>query len=86
MKSPHVLIHDAQKLEAHTMQTIPVTFTHTSVSYGIKPTVQFILERYGLWKIVEHGGEEVIFAATIGGAELSWKVSQVTAGIKLTDT
>ena len=84
-EKPPMLIRDAQKLEAHAMQIIPVTITCTSVSYGIEPTVWFILERCGLWEVVEHGGEEAIFAATIDGAELSRKVSQVMAGIKLTD-
>jgi len=51
----------------------------------MEETVQFILQRYGLWELVESGGQEVNFAASMDGAELSWKVSQVMAGIKLTN-
>ena len=81
-----MLICNARKLEAHVMAILPITFTHgTSGSFSMEATVLFILKRYRLWELVESGRQEVVFAATMDGAELSWKVSQVVAGIKLTN-
>ena len=37
---------------------------------------------FGLWKYVEKG-ESCQVAATVDGGQLSWKVTQISAGIKL---
>jgi len=67
------------------MTLVDVTFTQTSVSFNIEKSLTLLLENYGLWELVEHGSEDVTIAVTMDGAELSWKVGQVMAGVKITD-
>jgi len=45
-------------------------------------TICFILTAFGLWKYVKRG-ESCQVAATVDGGQLSWKVTQISAGIKL---
>ena len=44
-----------------------------------------LLQSYGLMEIIECGGKDVTVTCTIDGAELSWKIGKVTAGVKITD-
>jgi hypothetical protein len=75
----------ARKLEAYAMTLFDVTFTQTSVSFNVEKSLTLLLENYGLWELVEHGSKDVTVAVTMDRAEPSWKVGQVTAGVKITD-
>lgn len=67
------------------MPLVNLTLTETSVMFDVKKTLMLLLKSYGLWDVVEHGGKDVTIAVTVDGAELSWKVGQVTTGIKIMD-
>ena len=74
-----------KKLKAYAKTLVDVTFMQTSVSFSIEQSLTLLLNNYGLWELVENGGEDITVAVTMDGAELSWKVGQVTAGVKITD-
>ena len=74
-----------KKLKAYAKTLVDVTFMQTSVSFSIEQSLTLLLNNYGLWELVENGVEDITVAVTMDGAELSWKVGQVTAGVKITD-
>jgi hypothetical protein len=52
------------------------------VKLKIPTAICFNFERYGLWDYIERK-EEVIAAATVDGGELTWRLTQISAGIKI---
>ena len=42
------------------------------------------MEWHGLWEHVSNN-QEVMMSATVDGGELAWKLTQVSAGIKMVD-
>ena len=65
------------------MQTLILyTLTKTLFKFDLEKIISFILTLFGLWKYVEKG-ESCQVAATLDGGQLSWKVTQISAGIKL---
>ena len=74
----------SKELEEYGATILPYQLTSNAVKFDIQPAVKFILERYGLWGYVENK-ESVIAAATVDGGELAWKLTQISAGIKICD-
>ncbi len=74
----------SKELENYGATILPYELTSNAVKFDVRIADRFILEKYGLWHYVENK-ESVIAAATVDGGELAWKLTQVSAGIKICD-
>lgn len=84
LHSRHKLSKLCRQLEDYSRDLLPYELTENSVKFDVQTAVQFILQRHGLWEGVLNK-EKVTFAATVDGGELAWKITQVSAGIKMVD-
>ena len=82
--SRHKLSRICRQLESHGANLLPYTVTENAVKFDVKAASKFLLDRHGLWDLVLNK-EQVRLAATVDGGELSWNVTQVSAGIKIVD-
>jgi hypothetical protein len=71
-------------LEQHGESILPFELTSNAIKFDLSAAVKFLLQKYGLWDLVA-GKENVLVAATVDGGELAWKLTQVSAGIKICD-
>ena len=84
LQSRHKLGRLCRQLETYGQQLIPYDITGNSVKFDVERAIQFLLEKHSLWGFVRQG-ERVVMAATVDGGELSWNVTQVSAGVKIVD-
>ncbi len=71
-------------LEQHGESILPFELTSNAIKFDLRAAVKFLLQKYGLWDLVAEK-ENVLVAATVDGGELAWKLTQVSAGIKICD-
>jgi hypothetical protein len=84
--SRHKLTKLCQQLEAYAKaeNILPYVITSNSIKFDVHTAIKFLMEKHGLWQRVLDG-QQVQMAATVDGGELAWKLTQVSAGIKLID-
>jgi len=81
-----VLICLASKLEAYAQMLVgELTVTHNAIIFDIPCAIDFLLNKFGLLKLVHQGGQEVQLAVMMDGGQLAWKETQISWGIKFTD-
>jgi hypothetical protein len=83
--SRHKLSRLCRQLEAHASEMLPYSVTENSVKFDVTAATKFILSRYGLWDLVINK-DAVKLASTVDGGDLSWNVTQVSAGLKVIDS
>jgi hypothetical protein len=74
----------ARELEIYGRNVLPYDLTKTSVRFNIKKATTYLLKKFELWDHVK-GHEKVLLAATVDGGQLAWKLTQISAGIKMVD-
>ena len=81
------MIHCTHKLEAHEQTLVGklTIITDNAIIFDIPCAIDFLLDKFGLLKLVHQGGQEVQLAVTIDGKQLAWKVYQISWGVKFTD-
>ncbi len=52
--------------------------------FDIKKATTYLLKKIELWDHVK-GHEKVLLAATVDGGQLAWKLTQISAGVKMVD-
>jgi hypothetical protein len=61
-------------LEQYGESILPFELTSNAIKFDLHAAVKFILQKYGLWDLVEQK-QNVIVAATVDGGELAWKLT-----------
>ncbi len=74
----------AKELETYGKELLPYELTKTCVKFDIEKATTFLLKKFGLWDFVM-SDDKVLLAATVDGGQLAWKLTQISAGIKLVD-
>jgi hypothetical protein len=74
----------ARELEIYGKNFLPYDLTKTSVRFDIKKATTYLLKKFELWDHVK-GHEKVLLAATVDGGQLAWKLTQISAGVKMVD-
>jgi len=82
--SRHKLTSLCRQLESHGAELLPFTVSDNAVKFDVRTATQFILNSHGLWNKVLNK-EHVQLAATVDGGDLSWNITQVSAGLKMVD-
>ncbi len=54
------------------------------MKFDVPTATTFLLKKYKLWNYVEYK-QNVLLAATVDGGQLAWKLTQISAGIKIVD-
>ncbi len=83
----HKLSKLCQQLEAYAKAEnfLSYVLTSSSIKFDLHTGINFLMEKHGLWQQVLHG-QQVKMAATVDRVgELAWKLTQISAGIKLID-
>jgi len=83
-KNRQTLSRLSAQLEQYAGSILPYNITDNAVIFETKPAVRWLLQKYGLWDYVSNG-ENVQLAATVDGGELSWQLTQISAGVKICD-
>jgi hypothetical protein len=74
----------ARELESYDRALLPYELTSTSVRFDIKKATTYLLKKFKLWEHVINQ-ENVLLAVTVDGGQLAWKLTQISAGIKIVD-
>jgi hypothetical protein len=74
----------ARDLENYGKDFLPYTLTKTSVQFDIEKCTTYLLKKFQLWDHVM-AKEDGILAATVDGGQLAWKITQISAGLKIID-
>ena len=74
----------AQELESYGRRFLPYELTKTSVQFNIEIATKYLLKKFKLWGHVK-SKENVLIAATVDGGQLAWKITQISAGIKIVE-
>jgi len=74
----------ASELENYGKDFLPYIITKTSVQFDIKKCTTYLLKKFKLWDYVM-AKEDVLLAATVDGGQLAWKITQISAGLKIVD-
>jgi hypothetical protein len=74
----------SRKLENYATTLLPYVLTSNAITFDVQIAVKWLLKKYGLWRYVRRG-KMVTTAATVDGGELAWKLTQISAGIKICD-
>ena len=54
------------------------------MKFDIPTATKLGLEKYKLWNYIKNN-QKVLLAATVDGGQLAWKLTQISAGIKIVD-
>ena len=86
LKSHAVLICLAHKLEAYAQTLVgELTITDNSQIFDTPCTFDFLIDKFGLLNLVHQSGQQVQLAVTMDRVLLTWKVTQISQGVKMID-
>ncbi len=74
----------AREMESYGATFLPYELTKNSVRFDIEKATTYLLKKKSLWDFVKNK-QNVLLAATVDGGQLAWKLTQISAGIKIVD-